>query len=154
MTEIRTSPGGSVKITRDGTLNDSDKTLLTVPTGKVAKLIWISAEITCTATVGNRNLECLITDGTNIVWTSAFSGAITASQIGGIFLSTGGAGHATGTARGKLGTAGSAQNVTLQGGLPEMYLPAGYTVRIYDIAAVDAAADDLVTVISYVEYDA
>ncbi len=36
---------------------------------------------------------------------------------------------------------------------PEMYLMEGYTVRIYDISAIDAAADDLYTYIEYIEYD-
>jgi len=35
-----------------------------------------------------------------------------------------------------------------------LLLPEGYTIRLYDRSAIDAAADDMIIVLHYVEYDA
>jgi len=143
---------GTPTWTRDATANDSDKTF-TVPAGKLRMLLSVHAELTATATVGNRALVVLITDGTDTVFASPKTASITATNTGvlnlyadsGLFTTT--AGYVP-----KLN--GDAPAVGTGAGVNALLLPAGYVIRIYDAAAVDAAADDLTVVLHYVEYDA
>ena len=153
MTEIRTTPGGTVKWSRDATANDSDKIVLTVPTGKLVRLIDVAGTIVNTATVGNRTLRVDIGNGTNVIWYSQISANITASQRGSIRIRFSGAAMTVYTSA-QYGLDGNYENINISQTGPEMWLPAGYTVRIWDTAAIDAAADDLTTVIEYIEYDA
>jgi len=125
---------------RDATLNDSDKSF-TVPTGKLWELLGVTATISNTATVGNRTLQMQITNGVSEVYRSPRSGNIIASAAEMVSWAWGGA-----------GSYGQVGFVTMS--TYRMILPAGYVVRVYDSAAIDAAADDLTVVLHYVEYDA
>jgi len=153
MTEIRATPGGTPKVSRDATANDSDKTVLTVPTGKVVRLTRVYAQLTATATVGNRILRCVITNGTDPIWVSPSPGNIAASQVGAIELDTSFADYVA-----TIPVTDLAQSVNLNAKatcfMPDMLLLAGFVVRVADMPAIDAAADDLTTVIHYIEYDA
>jgi len=51
-------------------------------------------------------------------------------------------------------TTGGSSLAFLNQGAPDMMLPAGYVLRVLDSAAIDAAADDLVVVVHYIEYEA
>lgn len=145
---------GRVCWTRDATADDSDKSF-TVPTGKIWKVLTILWDIQCSATVGNRTVMVSITNGTSVVWVSPKSGNITASQkaVSGLVP---GLPHKTDESYYNIldgTTAGTGAGVWAH--LPfEMYLPAGYVIRVWDSAAVAAAADDMVVVIHYIEYDA
>ncbi len=147
-------PWGNGRIVhlRDATLNDSDKNIITVPTGKIIEPLWLIAEIYCTATVGNRNLLMTISNGANVIFVSGSSGAITASQNGQLRLHFNTSVGAYTTATYSLVLAGI--NASRSEGVPRMLLPAGYIIRIYDITAVDAAQDDLTITMEYLEYDA
>lgn len=138
---------GTPKWTRDATLNDSDKEF-TVPAGKIWDLKAIVSTLTATATVGNRLMQNVITDGTNEVIRTQRTASITASQVS-IFRVTVGEG-----ATGAVGNGFQGANVSTLDALPALILPAGYVIRVYDSAAIDAAADDLTVVLHYVEYDA
>lgn len=136
----------------DATVDDSDKSF-TVPAGKRWALKMIDSQLTCTATVGNRLLTITVaTSGTNYI-VAARTTNVTASQtararvIPGMAIAT--------TALTRLDNPTGGTNVSVTDGMPnDILLPAGAVVRVYDSAAVDAAADDLIVVIHYVEYDA
>lgn len=142
---------GRVVWTRDAVANDSDKSF-TVPTGKIWALKFIEATIVTTATVGDRLLSVGITNGANYVFTGLNTASIAASKAATIFLVP---------AFGAVSTSGHRRLDNFGGSdvgndftLPELFLPAGYVIRIWDSAAIDAAADDLTIVLHYVEYDA
>lgn len=137
---------------RDATLNDSDKTF-TVPAGKIWRMLSIDAELVATATVGNRVLTAIITDGANTVQNGVRSGNITASQRGRYRVIFGSAIFGT-TQDAVPAFSGSQANVVVYGPMPSMILTAGCVIRVLDLAAIDAAADDLTVVLHYVEYDA
>ena len=133
---------GTPKWVRDAALNDSDKTF-TVPAGKVWLMRAIYNKLVTTATVGNRLLSVMFApDGTNAeTW---FSGPNHAAST---------------TQRYRMSFEGVTDDIVVNDGgvimgFPVMVLPAGATIRIYDSAAIDAAADDLTVVLHYVEYDA
>jgi len=149
--QVVTRPGGTAKWTRDATTNDSDKSF-TVPTGKEWEIVGIHVEIACTATVGNRQLRVLITDGTNNIHATTPSSAITANQTGVLELQTNHAVIAAGVSY--VLASGTAPNVGQSGVLNRLRLPAGYVIRAYDFNAVDAAADDMIVVLHYIEYEA
>lgn len=136
----------------DATANDSDKSF-TVPAGKIWRLISIYAEITCTATVGNRVLAISMTNGTSVIDRNDAQANTTASQIGNFFVGYGTPSAASTTARRILAGTSNATTTTSIGD-PERILLAGYVVRVFDRGAVDPAADDLTVVLHYVEYDA
>ncbi len=117
----------------DATLNDSDKTF-TVPTGKQWRLQSILATLIATATVGNRQLDVLLTDGSdNVVAKYMAAAVITASQTRTVIFAPA---HPQDAA---FNAAGVMYRMLADG----FVLPAGFKVRVYDSAAIDAAADDL-----------
>lgn len=141
---------GTITYSRDATANDSDKTVLTVPTGKLAKIFFVYGEITTTANAGNRRLRIDIGDGTNVINVCEPTSNITANQRGTLLAMP----YVARNTNAQYLTDGNAANVSMITPIPDLVIPAGYTVRVWDIAAVDAAADDMVTVIYYVLYDA
>lgn len=141
---------GTPKWVRDATANDSDKSF-TVPAGKAWALQYVYAEITATATVGNRSLAVHIRDTNPSVIVVEATANIAAAQKGNIRLING-APRST-TAQRMLD--GTTATVSQENQLPMLaLLPAGYSVRVWDSAAIDAAADDMTVVLHYVEYDA
>jgi hypothetical protein len=137
MAQVNTNTGatwgrdkrGVLTLVADTAANDSDKTL-TVPTGCMWEVLWISASLATTATVGNRNMRLLVGDGTSTIATIDPDSTQAASATE--YFLWAGVGAAVETPAGFHYIP-----------LPTSVLPAGYTLRIYDSAAVDAAADDL-----------
>lgn len=129
---------GAITYVRDATADDSDKILLTVPIGKVAVVNTLYVNLITTATVGTRNPLLQITDGTNTVFL-VYAGTQAASLTVDWNFGAGLPSVTTGVFR--------------SSGLPTLYLPAGYVVRFYDSAAIDPAADDMITVLEYNLYD-
>jgi len=132
---------GTPTWTYDSNTNDSDKSL-TTPAGKIRKIIGVHVSLASTATVGNRNLRVLTTDGVNELTRAQSSSTQAASLTYQYILST----------RLTNQTVSSAGIVIIA--IPEVILPAGYVMRVYDSAAIDAAADDMLVAWHYVEYDA
>lgn len=145
MIDAKMRPGGRLETIVDIAADDSDKSW-TVGNQKFWKLLWINARLACTATVGNRLLYITITDGTTRVL-HAKTITLTANQTGELAVYCG-AGY-------------SGVNPQLPGnnadqiwGFPnEIYLQAGWVIRVYDSAAIAAAADDLTVAIQYLEFD-
>lgn len=150
MTQMKVEPGGTYQWTRDATANDSDKTF-TVPAGKKWLLLDIVAEITATATVGNRSLRVDVGNGVAVLWVAVATGSIAATQVGTMYCEQG-FGAANTSIR--LGPSVTSTSVSASQNMPPMMLLPGYTIRVLDRNAVDAAADDLIVVLHYIEYDA
>lgn len=143
---------GTLTWTYDATANDSDKSF-TVPTGKVWKLLAVQFHIAATATVGNRLMAFVVTDGTNIIFTGPAFTNVAASQTGSYHGAPGLADQTTVVPRRMSDGVSLATSGGTFGLSSEMYLNEGYVVRIYDGAAIDAAADDLIVALHYIEYD-
>ena len=140
---------GTPKWTLDATANDSDKSF-TVPAGKVWDLRSVEVDFLATATVGNRSVRMAISNGAAFVHQSiAVVAAASASAV--LFIGVGVNGSSTGRPR---VVGGGSATATVNDSLQPMLLPAGYIVRVYDVSAVDVAADDMTVVLHYVEYDA
>lgn len=116
----------------DTALNDSDKTI-TVPAGKQWVLKSLYAKLISTATVGNRQLDVLITDDGDNIFAKFVAGAVQAASLTREYVFAPEHPQETGFTNGGM----------LRALAGELALPAGYKIRIYDSAAIDAAADDL-----------
>lgn len=125
---------GTPELQVEETADDSDKTI-TVPDKTQWRVLWIWIEYVATATVGNRILQIDIRDPSDdVIYSVTAVAAIVAS--------------ATEYARAVPSDAiAAAETVAGFHTLPlphECILPAGYDIRIYDSAAIAAAADDMV----------
>lgn len=121
-------------VTEDAALNDSDKDIA-VPASKVWRLSAVFVSLTSTATVGNRHVVVEIRDASNNIVSEISAGANQAASL---------------TRRYSFGVGlpadtsfGGPSTDAIRAPLPEMWLEAGWDVRVYDKAAVDAAADDM-----------
>ena len=133
---------GTVNWLRDATANDSDKSF-TVPAGKIWDVKKIHIQLVTTATVGNRMLAVNIAaDGTNYLY--MFGATAQAASLTRYYL----LGCVTVSDDFTTATFTTAQDIG------PTILPAGAVIRVYDSAAIDVAADDLIVVLHYVEYDA
>ena len=118
-------------LTADITANDSDKTI-TVTALRIWQPLTIQVSLISTAVVGNRQMTVLFTDAADNVIARAHAGLVQAASLTysytfGLNLST------------DFALIGTQANVSL----PLCVLPAGYKIRVYDSAAIDAAADDM-----------
>jgi len=150
--DVNSAPWGAGVPTwvRDATANDSDKTF-TVPAGKMWDVQSILGEITATATVGNRLLQIVINCGLGIISVGQTT-SIGASQRGGYLIAP--TFSNLSVVFPDLNVAGAANTVGRSTFMPRTILPAGGSIRVWDAAAIDAAADDLTVVLHYIEYDA
>lgn len=125
----------------DKTANDSDKTF-TVPDGEMWRLNSVFVKLVTTATVGNRQIviEAQNPDGDVIGRISA--GAVQAASTTRYYLCMQGTFRET-----------AFINTDIQIPIPQdSFFPAGYKLRVYDSAAVDAAADDMDVSINVKKY--
>lgn len=133
------------------TANDSDWSF-TVPAGKIWDVKYLLFAINCTATVGNRVLLITISNGTNLVWTGTKSGNIAATLYGAVSAAP--TLDETSTTKASIHSLSANYTAWQTDVLPcPCLLPAGYVVRMYDTAAIDAAADDCIEILYYIEYD-
>lgn len=143
---------GTPKWVRDATANDSDKSF-TVPAGKIWKLQYVLFQLSASATVGNRYLRLTLSDGTNEMYSSNVTAAIAASAKGALLMQFG-SGAVGSSALGLLGTPATTLTSSTETVHADVILAAGSIIRVLDIAKIDAAADDTVFIVHYVEYDA
>lgn len=116
----------------DGGSNDSDKTI-TVPTGKKWKILSLLARLETTATVGNRRIQLRIDDtSANAIFiVSALN--VQAASLNEDYNFIHGIDDSTETNAG----------IHFLPFPPEIILLEDFSIRIFDSAVVDAAADDL-----------
>lgn len=117
----------------DETADDSDKSF-TVPAGRMWEIISIWVELTSTATVGNRQMQVDIQDSGSDVVMAVAAGAVQAASLTRNYLFGDHLPDLTAFRAGDL----------LSTPIPPLQLPAGFIVRVYDSAAIAAAADDMI----------
>ncbi|MFQ5852978.1 MAG: hypothetical protein ACE5JU_20650 [Candidatus Binatia bacterium] len=121
----------SFKLVEDEAANDSDKAL-TVPAGKLWKVMSIYVELATTATTGNRTMLLEIRDSADdIVYRINIRDVIAASATKYLLFAPSSV---------WLDDYGGTQTAPLPN---PCIIPAGYDIHIYDSAAIDAAADDM-----------
>jgi hypothetical protein len=131
---LRADQGFQEFVSVDSAANDSDKTF-TVPTGQVWVVSNILVTLASTATVGNRQMVAVVSDGTNTLAIQNADSTQAASLTEYYNFSPG------------YGSAAEAPTYYHTAPLPVGVLQPGWTVRLYDSAAIDAAADDMTVVI-------
>jgi len=148
--EIYALPWGSgtPRNVRTIVTNDNDHTIVFA---KRVILRGVGVQYECSADVGARVVVIAVTDGTNILFTSEGLG-LTASQVGhlcyGLFATA-----RTATARKNWSAIATSVNAAAYDGMSPLVLNAGSAVRFVDTANIAAAADDMITVLLYEEYD-
>jgi hypothetical protein len=123
----------------DSAANDSDKTL-TVPTGQTWRVECVNCTFATTADVGNRQIALVVSDGTNTLGTFQAEANQAASLTEYYAYSP------------HYATASEAPTSWHYIPLPCYTLGPGYTIRVYDTAAVAAAGDDLTVVVSGIAF--
>jgi len=118
----------------DETANDSDKSF-TVPANYMYQVLWIWVELTSDATVGNRQMTIELQDNAADVIGRWKAGAVQAASLT--------RNYCFGPSNADL-TAFRDTTFLMTPIPPTVVLPAGYIIRVYDSAAVAAAADDMV----------
>jgi len=118
-------------LVNDATPNDSDKTF-TVPAGEEWEILSIYAQLTTTATVGNRAMavEFMTAAGDIIASVWASSAPLQAASLSYKYTLAPG-----------MDVVASAPRSS--GSIPSLALLAGYQIRVYEYVAVDPAADDM-----------
>ena len=124
----------AIELQAEENANDSDKTL-TVPANTIWQVLWIWVELVSTATVGTRQVTVQILDAAADVVMTLKAGATQAASLTRNYLFA--------PALADL-TAFRDTSFLMTPCPPTLILPAGYGVHVYDSAAVDAAADDMV----------
>jgi hypothetical protein len=125
-------PAGIVEQQSNVTDDDSDKTF-TVPAGFMWDILSVNIKLTSSADAGNRQICLEVTDGTNVIL-SIMAGIVQAASLTRYY-----------------NFYKNAPNLTafidtdyLSNPLPDgLVLLPGYTLRVYDKAAIAAAADDM-----------
>lgn len=140
--QLYTRQWGDVETVRFTDLNDSDKTI-TIPAAELWLLHYLGVDFTATATVGDRELRVDYRDDNDDVLAS-FSPEAKQSASSQRFYGWGN---------------GIPHQITpisdvIIGPLPWPSLfPAGHDLRVYDMRARDAAADDMILSLVYSRYD-
>lgn len=126
----------------DEALNDSDKTI-TVTASYQWRIQWIWIELATTATAGNRQLVIEIQDSATDVVFQMRAPIVQAASLTRYYLFA------------PMGAELTAFRDTnyIYAPLPPIQLPASYIIRIYDNAAIDAAADDMIIQMLTLERD-
>lgn len=130
---LKTVTEREVSIQTDATPDNSDK-IFTVPDGEIWEVWSVYATLVTTATAGNRGMVVEWQDNSGNVLGSAQAGATQAASLTRKYHFASGLTDLTGFR--------NTDHLTTP--LPRrLFLPAGYKIRVYERAAIDAAADDL-----------
>lgn len=131
----------TIKHIRDATANDSDKTVLTCPANKVIEILSVHIVLTSTATVGNRQILARVQDDTDTLVGDFHAGAVQAASNTYHYV------YGPGVYRETSFVDGSIQCPFPR----ETILLPGWDLRVYDSAAIAAAADDMTVDVVYRE---
>ena len=131
---------GKPVLKADEALNDSDKSF-TVPADANWELYNLWVELVTTTTAGNRRIGVEFQDDSADVIASVVAGATQAASLTRNYLINLEAADGT----------SFIANSILTISLPRLILPESYVVRVFDVNAIDAAADDMVVQISLME---
>ena len=130
-----------VQNTLDATAASSNKTF-TVPNGEMWMLNWASVTLTSTATVGNRQMVMQVLNAAGTAIIDMRAGAVQAASLTyaydflqGIYRET----------------AFTANEIQVP--VPtDLYLPAGYSLKFYDSAAIAPSADSMTVAFQVKQY--
>ena len=123
---------GPSELIADVTANASSK-VFAVPAGHEYELFAIGVSLVTTATAGNRQIVIDFRDATDNLIARIVAGATQAASLTRTY-------HAAPTLPSAAAFVGNALTMPLPQGL---VLPAGFDIRVWDSAAIDAAADDM-----------
>ena len=137
---IANRPVPKLVVVHVSALDDSDK-ILTVPLGKTWEFLYGFINFAATATVGNRRMRIEIQDAAGV-----------------IIFSTGSATSIVANATINFGIVPGGQAANTDSGSNLVFpqktiLKEGYMIRIFDSAAIDVAADDMVFRMVFDEHD-
>lgn len=118
-------------IKSDTAENDSDKSF-TVPSNEEWEVLLVRSDFTASASAGNRRVTVEIQDGSTNVLARIQSGVVITATNSQVDNFSPGLADQTSQVNGEVNTA-----------LPTLILAPGHVLRVYDIGAVDAAADDM-----------
>ena len=125
--------GWTPSLQAEETADDSDKTF-TVTASQEWEIQSIWVELVTTATAGNRQIVVEIQDDAPDVIGQFRAGAVQAASVTRYYMFSPQVGDLT----------SFRDTDFLSTPIPPLVLPAGYKIRVYDKAVVDAAADDMV----------
>lgn len=137
---VRPTDEFEIILTAEETADDSDK-VIPVPDGKIWKLQSVWVELTASADAGNRQLELQIRDGADDVVARFVAGAVQAESTTRHYLFAPGVADMTAFRDTDL----------ISNPIPELFLPDGWDIRIFDNNAIAAAADDMVVQLTVLE---
>ena len=123
-----------VEVEADTALNDSDKSF-TAAALEIWEIVSVQVNLISTVTVGNRQMTVEVQDDASNVLFTAKAGAVQAASLTRDYTFAPGLPNDT-----AFGGPGSDFLATR---LPIIELAAAWLVRVYDSAAIDAAADDM-----------
>lgn len=122
----------NIKHTIDATADDSDKTI-TCPDGELWQIDWVHAWLVSTATVGNRQIVLALYDQAGVIRGDWHAGTTQAASLTRHYAFQPGIYRETAFVDGDI-----------QISIPrKLVIPPGWYLRVYDSAAVAAAADDM-----------
>jgi len=127
-------------LNEDTTTNDSDKTV-TIPSDEEWDIWSIQIDYTSTATAGNRQLVVLFTNDADAIIHEVRVGVTQAASLNYFYNIAPGVADLT-TIR---------DTLFLTTPMPLMKMAGGWKIRVYDNAAIAAAADDMEVRILYVK---
>lgn len=123
----------------DSGANDSLKTF-TVPDGHSWRPHIVTVDFTATATAGDRQVTLDFYDATPTLICSVKAADVLSATESGIFVFGIGCPRET-----------AFVDSVMQSPLPLLVLLPGYSIKVWDSADVDAAADDMIVVVGYNE---
>jgi len=116
----------------DSAADDSDKTIV-VPDGEMWRLDWLHAILVSTATVGNRQITIALYDSANVLQFDIGAGAVQAASLTRHYMFQPGIFRET-----------TFSGSDIQVAIPlAVIIPSKWYIRVWDSAAIAAAADDL-----------
>jgi hypothetical protein len=130
--DVATSEIWRVSLQAEETQNDSDK-MFVVPASTEWQILSIWVELVTTADVGNRQVTIEMQDDAGDIIGSFNAGAVQAASLTRNYMFAPG-----------LEAMAAFVGIYLSTPLPQIFLPAGFKVRVYDSAAIAVAADDMV----------
>ena len=133
---IRLNKGFQRFTATDAAANDSDKTI-TVPAARTWEITNIFVTMVASATVGNRQMTVIVADPAAVVLANVKADSVQTASTTEYYSFTPVAGIAVEAPAGYH-----------YASFPAFMLDAGSTIRVYDSAAVDAAADDMTVTVS------
>lgn len=145
--DVQVSEGGDYKSQREATLNDSDKSIV-VPAQKRWKILSLGVHYSASADAGNRYLIAEVFDkDDNLIFVHQINWAIAANKVIQLnYVNTSDNWNEVNLG----GSYGATRDIHFD--LPLILLPGQY-LRIRDVEAVAAAADDMLLTWNYVEFE-